>query len=182
MATRIGTKAYLVEENARLRAELDALKATDIGTLTAQLKFASEDVTRLEARCDKQAAELTEVYKTQQHLDDGTWITLMKERTDAAELLDCHPEEIVSTLRTLRDDMGCEKDDTLIERTDVLTLKATAYGEEKAVSEALSLRCNDYEDALNAAIEDRRALLARLGLTDYAWSAQGGACWADVEV
>lgn len=43
-------------------------------------------------------------------------------------------------------------------------------------------RITQLDAALTCAVADRQALLARVGLTDAQWSAQGGYCHADVEV
>jgi hypothetical protein len=180
MTTRIGTKAHLIEENARLRAELEA--CADVRKLNTQLAIQTAHADRMEARVDKQAAELAELYETQKHLDDGTWTTLTKEREEIATLLDCEPADIVETLRTLRDDMGCDKGDTLLLRADTLTSEAASYEDAKEEADLARERADSMDAALTAAIADRRALLERLGFTDYAWSAQGGACWADIEV
>jgi len=54
--------------------------------------------------------------------------------------------------------------------------------EPEDVLEKITTRLMRAEEGLRIAIADRRELLRRLNLTDMAWSAQGGACWADLEV
>lgn len=66
----------------------------------------------------------------------------------------------------------------LQETTEEWFGEARLRGDENRV---LERRIDELEEALARAVEDRAALLRRLGLSDAAWSAQGGACAAELD-
>ena len=170
----------LKEENARLKAELALL--SDGAKLAEQLKRETSRADAMNARCERQIDEINRFEETLKHVEDGSWAEMENERREMAELLDCEPEDIVKTLKELRNDLGCDKGDTMLIRADELTSEAAGYEEMKKESEEATERADNYEAALSNAIEDRNALLHRLGMTDFQWSCQGGACETDMEV
>jgi len=64
---------------------------------------------------------------------------------------------------------------------ETLTEYVDSYNAECRYTDKLEEHADELREMLARAMEDRTAMLRRLGLTDAQWSSQGGACETDFE-
>lgn len=183
------TKADLEKEIATLRDYLVELK--DVVALKQRLLFAERNAKLWEERVDRQAERIKELEETAEHVEDGSYSALATERREALEILGedheagCEqpPGALVAALKALDEELGASANDMeMVLRARELSSADEERDEYEKRAEDAEAEAAALEEALDLAVADRRALLARLGLTDAQWSASGGACWADLEV